>query len=146
MRSTLATVFALGLALGACEKKDTSERNADGSIRVDTSSARPAEDGVKAADNTDRNERDRDSNTLTPGDQAENERDRTITQRIRQSVVDQDKLSTNAKNVKIITRDGVVTLRGPVESAEERTLVATLAQGVSGVKNVDNQLESKASQ
>ena len=47
----------------------------------------------------------------------------------------------NAHNVKIITRDGVVTLRGPVENASEKTSVAAKAQKVAGVKRVDNQLE-----
>jgi len=100
--------------------------------------------GEKAAhdaDNTDRNERDRDGNTLTPLDQGKSEADRTITQQIRKSVVDNDNLSTNAHNVKIITVDGTVTLRGPVKSAEEKATVEALAQKTSGVKTVDNQLE-----
>ncbi len=47
----------------------------------------------------------------------------------------------NAKNVKIITQDGVVTLRGPVKSAEEKAMIASVAQKTGGVKRVDNQLE-----
>ena len=96
------------------------------------------------ADNTGRNERDQAKAEPTPGDQAENEADRTITQQIRQDVVKDDALSMNGKNVKIITVDGVVTLRGPVESAEEKTSIATLAKRVDGVKRVDNQLEIAA--
>ena len=93
------------------------------------------------ADNTKRNARDADGTTLTPLDQGENEADRTITQQIRKAVVGHDQLSTNAKNVKIITQNGVVTLRGPVKSAEEKSTIASVAQKTGGVKRVDNQLE-----
>lgn len=93
------------------------------------------------ADNTGRNARDADGTTLTPMDQGETEADRTITQQIRKAVVDHDQLSTNAKNVKIITNNGVVTLRGPVKSPEEKAAIATVAQKTGGVKRVDNQLE-----
>ncbi|MEO6027781.1 MAG: BON domain-containing protein, partial [Candidatus Binatia bacterium] len=85
------------------------------------------------ADNTKRNARDADGTTLTPLDQSENETDRTITQQIRKAVVGQDQLSMNAKNVKIITQDGVVTLRGPVKSAEEKATIASVAQKTGGV-------------
>ena len=50
----------------------------------------------------------------------------------------------NATNVKIITRDSVVTLRGPVESQQEKTTVETIARKVEGVKRVENQLEVAA--
>jgi osmotically-inducible protein OsmY len=93
------------------------------------------------ADNTGRNARDADGRTLTPMDQGESEADRTITQQIRKAVVDHDDLSTNAKNVKIITQDGVVTLRGPVKSQAEKAAIASVAQKTGGVKRVDNQLE-----
>jgi len=64
-----------------------------------------------------------------------------ITQKIRQAVVKDDALSMTAKNAKIITVDGVVTLRGPVKSDKEKTEIGALAQAVTGVKRVDNQLE-----
>jgi len=100
-----------------------------------------AEDAGHDADNTDRNERDSKGDTLTPLDQGKSEADRTITQTIRKAVVDNDSLSTNAHNVKIITVDGAVTLRGPVKTTEEKATVEALAQKASGVKSVDNQLE-----
>jgi hyperosmotically inducible protein len=93
------------------------------------------------ADNTGRNVRDRGGETKTPGDQSESEADRTITQNIRKALTADDSLSTNAKNVKIITNDGVVTLRGPVNSQEEKAEIEAKAKQVAGVKNVDNQLE-----
>jgi len=94
-----------------------------------------------AANNTAKNERDRNDATKTAGDQSENEADRKITQEVRKSIVDDDKLSTSAQNVKIITNDGKVTLRGPVKSEEEKKTVESKAKQVAGVKNVDNQLE-----
>lgn len=94
-----------------------------------------------ASDNTKMNERDRDGNTTTPGDQAENEADRTISKDIRAALVKKDELSVNAKNVKVVTNGGNVTLRGPVkDEAEKNTVVAAVLE-VPGVKKVDNQLE-----
>src|SRR5262245_66652918 len=72
------------------------------------------------ADNTARNARDSNGKTVTPTDQSENEGDRAITQRVRKAVVDNDALSSNAHNVKIVTANGVVTLRGPVNTAQEK--------------------------
>ena len=92
-------------------------------------------------DNTGRNVRDRGGETKTPGDQSESEADRTITQNIRKALTADDSLSTNAKNVKIITNDGTVTLRGPVKSEKEKADIEAKAKQVAGVKNVDNQLE-----
>jgi hyperosmotically inducible protein len=94
-----------------------------------------------AADNSGRNARDRDGATKTSGDQSENEADRALTQKIRQAITSDDALSTNGQNVKIITSDGKVTLRGPVKSAKEKADIATKATQIAGVKQVDNQLE-----
>lgn len=93
------------------------------------------------ADNTGRNVRDRNAEAMTSGNQSESEADRTITQGIRRALMNDDSLSTDAKNVKIITVNGVVTLRGPVNSDREKNEIAQKARAVSGVKNVDNQLE-----
>jgi osmotically-inducible protein OsmY len=102
-------------------------------------------DAPPAADNTAHNERDRDNAAAkTPGDQSENAADRTISQQARQGVVDNDDVSTTGKNVKIITADGVVTLRGPVKSLEEKATIASIVKKVDGVKRVENQLEVAA--
>ena len=100
-----------------------------------------AADEPKDADNTGRNVRDRDDRAKTPMDQGGSEGDRTITAEIRKQITDSDALSMNAKNVKIITQDGVVTLRGPVKTAQEKTTVAGIARKASGVKRVEDQLE-----
>jgi len=100
----------------------------------------PAPGAPAPADNTDINERDTDDRTLTPMDQGGSEGDREITQQIRQAVVGDDSLSFTAKNVKIITIDGKVTLRGPVKSQQERSAIGAAAKKVAGAR-VDNQLE-----
>ena len=101
----------------------------------------PQSSAAVEPDNSGRNVRDRNDATKTPGDQSENEADRTITQNIRKALTDDDSLSTNAKNVKIITNDGTVTLRGPVKSEKEKSDIEAKAKQVAGVKRVDNQLE-----
>jgi osmotically-inducible protein OsmY len=93
------------------------------------------------AENSKRNVVDRNEATVTPGDQGESKADIAITQQIRKEVVAHDGFSVDAKNVKIITRDGVVTLRGPVKTVGEKEMVASLAAQTDGVKRVDDQLE-----
>lgn len=132
MRPIMMALVVLAAATG-CNKNESPAEASD-------KTGAPTE----AADNTGRNERDKSGTTLTPGDQAENEADRTITQQIRQEVVKESALSMDGKNVKIITIDGVVTLRGPVQTAEERTEIGSVAKRVDGVKRVDNQLEIAA--
>ena len=93
------------------------------------------------ADNTARNVRDSGDKTLTPMDQGGSETDRTLTQEIRKAVMAKDGLSTNAQNVKIITIDSIVTLRGPVKTADEKSTIVALATKTPGVRRVDDQLE-----
>lgn len=93
------------------------------------------------ADNSAHNVIDRDSRTITPLDQSESSEDRTITQKIRQALVSDSALSVNAKNIKVITINGVVTLRGPVANAQEKEIIAKKVANVQGVTRVDNLLE-----
>ncbi|MBX9654143.1 BON domain-containing protein [bacterium] len=92
-------------------------------------------------DNTAINERDRNDAVKTPIDQNENQPDVDRTASIRKEVVARSNFSTNAHNVKIITQNGKVTLRGPVDSEEERNEIGRIASDVAGKDNVDNQLE-----
>lgn len=101
----------------------------------------PTQTAAVEADNTGRNVRDRSDATKTPTDQSENDADRAITQAIRQNIVADSSLSANAQNVKIITVDGTVTLRGPVKSEKEKAYIVAQAQQIAGVKRVDDQLE-----
>jgi hyperosmotically inducible periplasmic protein len=97
-----------------------------------------------AMENTGRNVRDQAGTTLTPEDQMESEADVNITASIRKAVVDDKALSVNARNAKIITHNGVVTLRGPVESQTESMRLQALATDTQGVVRVQNQLDIKA--
>ena len=98
-----------------------------------------------AADNTAKNERDASGETQTSGDQSNSPEDIKITADIRRAVVAEKSLSMTAKNVKIITANGMVTLRGPVNSAEEKATIAKLAKSAAGKAKIDNQLEVTAS-
>lgn len=105
-----------------------------------------AESTTKDADNTVRNEADRHHDAVTPRDQGNSREDIDTTKRIRQSIVANKSLSTNAHNVKVITTSGHVTLRGPVESQEEKRAIEEIATGVATSANVDSQLEVKNAQ
>lgn len=94
-------------------------------------------------DNSAVNKRDKDGSTLTPMNQGTSEGDRKITQQIRQAVMKDSSLSFTAKNVKIITINGKVTLRGPVKTDQERSTIEAAAKNVAGVNQVDNLLEAK---
>ena len=97
----------------------------------------------KPADNTGKNVRDRSDDTVTSGDQKNSKEDVALTRKIRRTITRTDGLSVNAKNVKIITQDGKVTLRGPVKTADEKEQIARIAKETEGVSSVDNQLEVK---
>lgn len=95
-------------------------------------------------ENTEINARDKDNTTLTPEDQKETKKDIRITAHIRKAVVRDKSLSIDAQNAKIITRSGVVTLRGPVANEAESKKLQKIAKKTRGVVKVDNQLEIKA--
>jgi hyperosmotically inducible periplasmic protein len=103
-----------------------------------------AEDNsTPAADNSGRNKRDRTGETQTSGDQSNSSQDIKTTAAIRRAVMHEDSLSMTAKNVKIITENGVVTLRGPVKSAAEKAKIAQLAHSAASQAKIENQLEVK---
>jgi hyperosmotically inducible protein len=123
MRSQLLclAIAAAPLAAGACKK-----------------SAPAAE--PPAADNTARNSRDV-SPSPTADQGAQGGSDLKLTQAVRQAIVKDGALSTNAHNVKIVVDHGTVTLVGPVASADERVRVQEIATSVPGAQHVVNQLE-----
>lgn len=83
-------------------------------------------------DNTRKNFGDSQNKAITPEDQSTTERDVEITRSIRQKLVNDNSLSTNAQNVKIIYKDGIVTLRGPVNSIKEKETVESAAEACLG--------------
>ena len=90
----------------------------------------------KEADNTAANKQP----GKTADDQKETAQDRKLSQQIRKSLSKDKSLSTYAHNVKIISMNGTVTLRGPVRTEEEKASVEAKAKEVSGVSSVVNEL------
>lgn len=108
----------------------------DASKTGDNAVAKPA-----SADNTEVNQRDANATAKTPIDQNENETDIQITSDIRKQVVAEKTFSVNAQNIKIITADGKVTLRGPVNSQSEKDAIEKIAHEVAGKDKVDSHIE-----
>ena len=92
-------------------------------------------------DNTGKNERDRSGETQTSGDQSNSSADLKTTQAIRQALMKDSELSMTAKNIKVITTNGHVTLRGPVKTSEEKAKVDQLAKSAAGGAQIEDQLE-----
>lgn len=134
---TTTTLVAAALAFGAGSTSPGIAR-----AEPQTAAEAPAEPDEAPAepDDTGRNVRDRDDATLTPLDQGTSEADVERTRQIRSAITSNDAMSMQARNVKVITREGVVTLRGPVATAEESAAIETIARQ-SGATRVDNQLE-----
>lgn len=115
-----------------------------GSVGTSTQPPQPMVNERTLPDNTEVNKRDRNENAKTPMDQSLTKSDQAITQHIRKSIMKEEDLSTNAKNVKVITQNGEVTLRGPVNSAAEVEMIVKRAKAVPGVKTLHNQMEVKS--
>jgi BON domain len=101
----------------------------------------PRQDSGQQPDNTKANKRDRDKASPTADQQKMNTTDRDLTKRIRASITEDKSLSTYAHNIKIISRDGKVTLKGPVRSEEEKNTIEAKATEIAGAGNVIDQLE-----
>jgi hyperosmotically inducible periplasmic protein len=104
-----------------------------------------ADNETALPDNTAKNQRDRSGQTKTSGDQSNSPADLKTTSAIRRALMKDGGLSMTAKNIKIITADGLVTLRGPVKTAEEKTKIDQLATSAAPGAKIDNQLEVKGS-
>jgi osmotically-inducible protein OsmY len=96
-----------------------------------------------APDNTGMNVTDRNPGALTAGEQSNSKADIALTSKIRRAVMKDDALSTAAHNVKIISVNGVVTLRGPVNNEQEKTAIGSKAEAIAGANKVENQLQVK---
>jgi hypothetical protein len=150
MRSTIL-LATLGIAFAAlvnvgCEENATAPSTSTPST-TDTTPVTPdaatndPNTTPPAPDNTAVNERDADGDTKTPIDQDENSADVKTTAEIRSRITGDSSMSINARNVKIVTSQGKVTLRGPVDSAAEKDAIEAIARDVAGEGNVDNQIE-----
>jgi len=93
-----------------------------------------------APDNSKVNEKMENNKELNSQDQGSSESDIKLTQNIRQDIVAQDQFSTEAKNIKVITIAGKVTLKGPVKSMDEKNRLQSIAVKIAGAKNVVNEI------
>jgi len=104
--------------------------------------ARQPDSTRQAPDNTKTNQRDRSQNEPTADQQKENQSDRELAAKVRQALVKDKSLSTYAHNVKIIVQDGIVTLKGPVRSEEEKRAVEEkAAEAAGGADKIKSELE-----
>ena len=133
---TIGLALPLFLLAAGCNKDNSTDQTAPPPAMAATGTN---------VDNSAKNVRDRNNTTLTPGDQGTSDADRQITQKVRQMVVSStNDYSMTAKNIKIITDNGKVTLRGPVKTDAEKSGIESIAKNVAGDANVDDQLEVKA--
>lgn len=102
--------------------------------------------GSPAPDNTKVNQRDRSQTEPTADQQKDNRSDRDITQQIRQSIMKDKSLSMYAHNIKIVTQDGQVTLKGPVRTEDEKKALEAKATEVAGEGKVTSELNIKPQQ
>ena len=143
MNKLYTVIASAGLALSVAAT--TAQPDDSGAHPVsDASTADNATSSSPDADNTARNERHRTGRTLTPVDQSSEPKDLAITRRIREALMADDTLGTDAKNVKVITINGQVTLRGPVANADEHAKVVAIAAGIALPTEVHDELEMKS--
>jgi hyperosmotically inducible protein len=128
----LKTKLHLGLLAGASLLMFSSTADARWAIAQ--------QDQQPAPDNTKKNQGDADKDATTADQQKMNAADRSTTKQIRAAIMKEKSLSTYAHNIKIITQNGKVTLKGPVRSDEEKSNLEAKATAVAGAGNVENDL------
>lgn len=132
--------FVTVVALSGCDNAPDGRRSNTSNTTTD-SVTRSNGNESPAPDNSAVNIRDRDEVAKTPIDQDEDLASVKTTAEIRKRVLAEDGFSVNARNVKIITGQGKVTLRGPVASKEERDAIERIAKEVAGADKVENLIE-----
>ncbi len=128
----LAVIAALSFVATACGGHNSPTERETTAARVERHD--------DLVDHEVRVDRDDDSTAVTAADQGNSEVDLSITQQIRQAVVADDRLSLNAKNITIVTREGVVTLRGEVETTAEHAVLQEITNRVPGVRHLNDQV------
>ena len=111
---------------------------------ANTNQDQPAADNTQdqpAADNTKVNQRDRNKSEPTADQQKETAADRQLTQQIRKALVKDKALSTYGHNIKIVTQNGMVTLKGPVKSEEEKQAIEAKATEIAGSDKVTSEIQ-----
>lgn len=129
-----------GVAIAACEDRSANPPTNNTNTTTNNTTRTPNNPPPRA-DNTANNKADQRADIPTPLDQSQSPEDIRISAEIRRAIMEDDTMSMNAQNCKIITANGVVTLRGVVASEQERSVIGARAQQIAGVLRVDNQLE-----
>lgn len=153
-RFTWITAIAAPLALLGCAEERTSQpttntarprSNPSNDVDGRTTVAKPVlGDGAAEAtrpDNTAVNTRDREADAVVPTDQGNNQADLEKTADIRKRILQNKEMSIKGQNVKVVTLDGKVTLRGPVASDAEKKIIEDIARSVAGIDRVASELE-----
>jgi hyperosmotically inducible periplasmic protein len=101
-------------------------------------------DSQAQPDNTANNKGDNKKGAMTADNQKEATADRELAKKIRKSIAGDSSLSSYAHNVKVIVRDGMVILKGPVKSEDEKNAVGAKANDIAGADKVQNELTVKS--
>jgi osmotically-inducible protein OsmY len=125
-----------GLLAGVAAYPQSAEQQTD--TQQNTESTKKTQ-GKQRPDNTRANKVE--NNGGTADQQKNNSSDLQITRRIRRAIVQDKSLSTYAHNVKIITKDGGVTLKGPVHTEDEKNAIESKAAEVVGQDKVKNEIK-----
>ena len=121
--------------------KKTTYRLLAGVVLLGGALSLPAQDTPVKPDNTKINKRDRQPAEMTADQQKMNAGDRELARKVRRAVVSDKSLSTYAHNIKIISRDGIVTLKGPVKSEDEKKAIeAKAVAAAGGADKIKNEL------
>jgi osmotically-inducible protein OsmY len=136
--------LSFGLFNSGCAER-TNSANASATPNRGAIVVENQKDGMSLdADTSGKKEHGPDATNLIPGHQGNLAGDSDLTARIRQAILTDPRYSVTANNIDIMTLDGRVTLRGPVNSDVERVGLVTLAENIAGADNVQDQLEVKS--
>ena len=140
MNRTLLLLIC-SIALAGCDNKPNLSQAPSPDAPAEATPAAPSTP-TTLPDNTGINSRDQVQGAVTAGAQGQGQSDVDIAAQIRRQIMKAN-LSVNAQNVKVISQNGKVTLRGPVNTQSESDTIGHIAANVAGTGNVDNQLEIK---
>lgn len=142
---TMMVAAGVALATGLAQAAGGSSGQSSATTAPQGQSQGQSQDQSYGADNTGRNKMEQGDVRQNAGDQSNASDAVDLTARIRQAITADDSLSMDAHNIKIITENGKVTLRGPVASEAERRKVEAIAKKAAGSQTVINKLDVKKS-
>jgi len=142
---TALAFAAVIVAVTACDRDRNADKQGSGASRDSTTHSSGQGAGGPAGELTPASPSP-DNTALTPEEQGASKADLEITRQIHRTITSDSEFSAEAKNVKVVTVNGKVTLRGSVSNVQEQRAIASVARRVAGVSAIDNQLEVKNNQ